>query len=62
MYFKHKHYKKGEYIFHNFAKSDNFYGVIKGAVSIRGMNCKQVVLNKYDEIEKEEIVEKAIGR
>ena len=50
MYFKHKHYKKGEYIFHNFAKSDNFYGVITGTISIRGINCKQVILNKYDEI------------
>lgn len=50
-YFRYKHYKKGTYIFHKFSKSEHFYGIIRGAISIRGINYKQSIFTKYDEME-----------
>ena len=48
-YFQYKKYNKGEYIFHNRDKSDCFYGIIKGKVSIRGFTYQNYKPPSLDE-------------
>ena len=53
-YIKHQFFKKGEYIFRQYEKSDALYGIIKGKIQIRTVNFKDLTQKFHGDILKGE--------
>ena len=56
-YIKHQFFKKGEYIFRQYEKSDALYGIIKGKIQIRTVNFKDLTQKFHGDLLKGEGLE-----